>query len=59
MHNDLHVKYTSLLQDFSKPWILGTDFREKYIKTSIFMKIRLMGAELLHVDKEGRTDSPT
>jgi hypothetical protein len=31
----------------------------KNIQMSIFMKIRPLGAELLHADREGRTDGRT
>jgi len=51
----LHVKYTLLLLDFNETWISSTDFRE--ILKSNFMKIRPVGAELLHADRQ--TDRQT
>jgi hypothetical protein len=53
MHIGLHVKYTLFLPHLNETWIfLDTFF--KNIQVSYFMKIRLVGAELFHVD--GRTD---
>ena len=45
-----------LLSDFNETGILAADFR-KNTQISNFMKIRLVGAELLHVDR--RTDGQT
>jgi hypothetical protein len=48
MFTDLHVKYPPFLSDFNETWISRQIFDKS--KTSNFMKIRLMGAELFHVD---------
>ena len=57
MYISLHVKYTLFLSDFNANWIFSTDFR-KILKTSNFMKIRPVRAELFHADRrtDGRTD---
>ena len=43
-----------LFSDFNKTWIFSTVFFSKNSQTSNFMKIRPVGAELLHAD--GQTD---
>jgi hypothetical protein len=55
MCTGLHVKYTLFLIDFNETWIF-LQFFEKY-SLSYFMKIRPVGAELLHADC--RTDART
>jgi hypothetical protein len=47
MHIVLHVKYPLLLLDFKESWIFSKDFR-KILNIQIFMKMRPVGAELLH-----------
>jgi hypothetical protein len=44
-----HVKYSLFLSDFNKTRTLSKDFR-KILKTSNFMKIRLVGADY-HADR--------
>ena len=50
MYIDLHVKYRLLLSDFNEIWIFSKDFRKMLI--SNFMKIRPLGAELFHADRQ-------
>jgi hypothetical protein len=52
MYAGLQVKYPLFLSDFNDTWIFLTDFF-KYSNIK-FQKIRLVGAELFHVD--WRTD---
>ena len=47
MYNGLNVKYPPILSDFNETWILWINVR-KILKTSDFMKIRPVGAEMLH-----------
>jgi len=56
MYIGLPVKCPLFLTDFNEIWMLSTDFR-KVLKTSNFMKIRLVGTELFIAD--GRTDGLT
>jgi hypothetical protein len=58
MYARLHVKYLFFLSDFNEPGIFSTDFR-KILKCEIFMKIRPVGADLIHADllTDGRIDS--
>ena len=51
----IHVKYLLLASGFSEHQIFQADFR-KVLKYKIFMKIRLVGAELFPC---GQTDRPT
>jgi hypothetical protein len=53
---DPNVKHPLFLPDFNKPSILLADFRNKNFLISIFMKILPFGVELLHAEREGRTD---
>jgi hypothetical protein len=53
MSKSLHVKHRLFLSDFDKTWIFYTDFRQKG-QVSTFIKIRLVGTELLYAD--GQTD---
>jgi hypothetical protein len=48
MYIGLHVKYQFCLLDFNETWNFTTDFRKTQM--SNFMKIRPVGAELLHAD---------
>jgi len=50
MYIGLHVKYPLFSSDFNETWISSTDF-SKNIQISDFMKIRLVRAELSHVDR--------
>ena len=52
----LHVKYPLFLSHFNETWNISTDVW-KILKYHILMKIRSVGAELLHAD--GRTDRQT
>jgi hypothetical protein len=52
-----HVKYPLFLSDFNQAWIFSTYFRKKNPQISNFMKIRPVGAELFHADRE--TDRQT
>jgi hypothetical protein len=54
MYIGLHVKYRLVLADCNETGISPTVLIEKFI--SNFMKIRPVGAELLHED--GQTDMP-
>jgi len=58
MYIDLHVKYPLFVSDIDESWIFSKD-KKKQI--SNFMIIRLVGAELLHVDerKDRRTERRT
>ena len=49
MRPRLHAKYPLFLSDFNHTWILSTD-SQKNIDVSDFMKIRPVGADLLHAD---------
>jgi len=53
MYIGVHVKYPLLLLDFNETWIFLDSF-SKNTQISYLMKIRPVGAELLHVDR--RTD---
>ena len=50
MWKRLHVKCRLFLQDFNKTWIFSTDIRKKKHQILIFIKIRPLGAQLLHAD---------
>ena len=50
MYIGLHVRYPSLLLDFSKTRIFSTNFPKKNPQTSNFMEIRLVGDELFPAD---------
>jgi hypothetical protein len=47
----LHVKYRLFPSGFKETWIFWADFRKKF-QTSNFMKIRPLGAELFHADRQ-------
>ena len=51
MYIDIHVKYPLFLFDFNETWIISTDF-EKNVQISNLMKIRPVGVELFHVDRQ-------
>ena len=53
MYIGFQVKYALYLSDFNENGIPSIDFRKK-TQISNFIKIRPVGAELLHAD--GRTD---
>jgi len=56
MYVDLHVKYPLFMSDFNETWIYPDRF-SKNTQISNFMKIRLVGAELFHADRQ--TDGQT
>jgi len=47
----LHVKCPLFLSDLNETLIFSTDFR-KILQISNFMKIRPVGAELFHADRQ-------
>jgi hypothetical protein len=55
MYIGLHVKYPLLLSDFNETWIFSADFRQicKYQT----MKIRSVGAELFHADRQTQDEA--
>ena len=52
MYIGFRVKYPLLLSCFNESGIFATDFRKKNTQISNFMKIRPVGAELFHVDRQ-------
>jgi hypothetical protein len=50
MSKRLHVKYPLFSSDLNVTWILSTDFSKK-AQMSSFIKIRPVGAEMLHADR--------
>jgi hypothetical protein len=60
MNKCLHMKYQFILSHFTATRIFWTHFRKKkkYIKIKNFMKIRPVGADVLHADEltDGQTD---
>jgi hypothetical protein len=51
MYIGFHVKYPLFLSDFNEIWIFFDAF-SKNTQIQIFMKIRPLGAELFHADRE-------
>jgi len=54
MYIGLHVKYLLFLSDFNETWVFSIYF-QKSTQISNFLKIRPVGADLLHLDR--RTDT--
>jgi hypothetical protein len=48
-HIRLHVKYPLFFSEFIRTWIFAIDF-SKILQTTNFIKMRPVGAELLHAD---------
>ena len=51
MYIGLHVKCPLFFSDFKENWIFPKDFQKK-TQISNFMKIRLVGVEMFHADKQ-------
>ena len=54
MYTGLHAKYSLFLSDLNESWIFSTDFR-KNAQISNFTRIRPVGAELFHADRQTDT----